>query len=143
MGQQIREFIGQIQTSEAALRNLNIDLSHSESKYRGIVDNAPFGIFTAKNGRIIFCNRENWKLAGYDPNNSLDPERIWDAVHPGDRAQVHEAFSKATEQQVPFENVFRFVHPDGTTHKVLSRPVPSRTGKAAVRCTRASRRSRR
>ena len=128
MGQQIREFIGQIQQSESALRNLNIDLSNSESKYRGIVDHAPFGIFTAKNGRIIFCNRENWKLAGHDPDNPLDPENIWNAIHLGDRTQVYEAFSKATAQQVPFENVFRFVHPDGTTHKVLSRAVPIHDG---------------
>ena len=128
MGQQIREFIGQIQQSESALRNLNIDLSNSESKYRGIVDHAPFGIFTARDGRIIFCNRDNWRLAGHDPDNPLDPERIWNAVHPGDRTQVYEAFSKATAQQIPFENVFRFVHPDGTTHKVLSRAVPIHDG---------------
>ncbi len=131
MGQQIREFIGQIQTSEAALRNLNIDLSNSESKYRGIVDNAPFGIFTAKDGRIIFCNRQNWRLAGHDPDHALDPERIWDAIHSGDRDQVSDAFSKATTQQVPFENVFRFVHPDGTTHKVLSRAVPIQDGQGS------------
>lgn len=128
MGQQIREFIGQIQQSESALRNLNIDLSNSESKYRGIVDHAPFGIFTAKDGRIIFCNRHNWRLAGHDPDNPLDPENIWNAIHPGDRTQVYEAFSKATAQQIPFENVFRFVHPDGTTHKVLSRAVPIHDG---------------
>ena len=128
MGQQIREFIGQIQQSESALRNLNIDLSNSESKYRGIVDHAPFGIFTARDGRIIFCNRHNWRLAGHDPDNPLDPENIWNAIHLGDRTQVYEAFSKATAQHLPFENVFRFVHPDGTTHKVLSRAVPIHDG---------------
>ena len=42
--------------------------------------------------------------------------------------RYHDAFSKATTQQVPFENVFRFVHPDGTTHKVLSRAVPIQDG---------------
>ncbi len=128
MSQQIREFIGQIQKSEAELRNLNMDLSNSESKYRGIVDHAPFGIFTAKDGRIIFCNRHNWILAGQDPDDPLDPECIWDAIHPGDRNQVYGSFSKATGQQVPFENVFRFVHPDGTTHKVLSRAIPIKNG---------------
>ena len=131
MGQQIREFISQVQTSEAALRNLNIDLSHSESKYRGIVDHAPFGIFTAKEGRIIFCNRQNWRLAGHDPDEPLSPERVWDTVHLGDRAQVHDAFAKATAQHIPFESVFRFVHPDGTTHKVLSRAIPIQDGQGA------------
>jgi len=128
MNQQIGEFISQIQKSEAELRSLNIDLSTSESKYRGIVDHAPFGIFTAKDGRLIFCNRHNWILAGRNPDVLLDPESIWEAIHPDDRAHVYGSFSDATTQQVPFENVFRFVHPDGTTHKILSRAIPIKDG---------------
>jgi len=124
MNQQIGEFINHIQQSEAELRSLNLDLSASESKYRGIVDHAPFGIFTAKSGRMIFGNRHNWILAGRNPDEQLDPESIWEAIHPDDREQVHRSFSEATTQQVPFENVFRFVHPDGTTHKILSRAIP-------------------
>lgn len=128
MNQQIGEFISQIQKSEAELRSLNIDLSTSESKYRGIVDHAPFGIFTAKDGRLIFCNRHNWILAGRNPDVLLDPESIWEAIHPDDRAHVYGSFSNATTQQFPFENVFRFVHPDGITHKILSRAIPIKDG---------------
>lgn len=128
MNQQIGEFISHIQKSEAELRSLNIDLSTSESKYRGIVDHAPFGIFTAKDGRIIFCNRHNWILAGRNPDVPLDPEGIWDAIHPEDRDHVYGSFSNATTQQVPFESVFRFVHPDGTTHTILSRAIPIKNG---------------
>jgi len=128
MNQQIGEFISHIQKSEAELRSLNIDLSTSESKYRGIVDHAPFGIFTAQNGRIIFCNRHNWILAGRSQDVPLDPESIWDAIHPDDRDHVYGSFSDATTQQVPFESVFRFVHPDGTTHTVLSRAIPIQDG---------------
>jgi PAS domain S-box-containing protein len=117
-----------MQQSEAKLRSLNLDLSASESKYRGIVDHAPFGIFTAKDGRIIFCNRHNWILAGRNPDEQLEPESIWEAIHPDDRDQVYSSFSDATTQQVPFENVFRFVHPDGTTHKILSRAIPIQDG---------------
>ena len=124
MNQQIGEFISHMQQSEAKLRSLNLDLSDSESKYRGIVDHAPFGIFTAKHGRIIFGNRHNWILAGRNPDEQVDPEGIWEAIHPDDRNQVHCSFSDATTQQVPFEHVFRFVHPDGTTHKILSRAIP-------------------
>jgi len=128
MNQQIGEFISHIQKSEAELRSLNIDLSTSESKYRGIVDHAPFGIFIAKDGRIIFCNRHNWILAGRNPDVPLDPEGIWDAIHPEDRDHVYGSFSNATRQQVPFESVFRFVHPDGTTHTILSRAISIKNG---------------
>lgn len=128
MNQQIGEFISHIQKSEAELRSLNIDLSTSESKYRGIVDHAPFGIFTAKDGRIIFCNRHNWILAGRNPDVPLNPEGIWDAIHPEDRDHVYGSFSNATTQLVPFESVFRFVHPDGTAHTILSRAIPIKNG---------------
>lgn len=124
MGGQIRDYIGQVQKSEAELRTLNMDLSTSESKYRGIVDYAPFGIFTAKEGRLIFSNRHNWILAGRNPDDTLNPEEIWNAIHPEDRDQVYQAFSDALTRHVPFESVFRFLHPNGTIHKILSRAIP-------------------
>jgi len=124
MSQQIREYIAHIQKSEAELRTLNIDLSESESKYRGIVDHAPFGIFTVKQGTIIFSNRHNWILAGRSPDEAPNPEEIWDAIHPEDRDHVFQKFTSALAQHVPFESVFRFLHPDGTIHKILSRAIP-------------------
>lgn len=124
MGQQIREYIAQVQKSETELRNLNMDLITSESKYRGIVDHAPFGIFTAKEGKIIFSNRHNWVLAGRHPDENLNPEAIWDAIHPEDREQVFQKFSDASAQHVPFEHVFRFLHPNGTIRRILSRAIP-------------------
>lgn len=126
MSQQIRDYIKQITKSETELRSLNIDLSASESKYRGIVDHAPFGIFTAKKEKIIFCNRHNWILAGRDPDAPLAPETIWEAIHPDDRRQTLQSFSEATEQGIPFERVFRFLHPNGAVRKILSRAIPIR-----------------
>lgn len=124
MSRQIREYITQVQNSEAELRTLNIDLSTSESKYRGIVDHAPFGIFTAKQGRIIFSNRHNWILAGRNPEDASNPEEIWDVIHPDDRERVSQTFSDALDKHVPFESIFRFLHPNGTTRKILSRAIP-------------------
>ena len=64
MGTQIRNHIRRIEQSEQELRTLNQDLTSSEAKYRGIVDYAPIGIFTAKKVHLIFSNRQNWILAG-------------------------------------------------------------------------------
>jgi PAS domain S-box-containing protein len=124
MGTQIRNHIRRIEQSEQELRMLNQDLSSSEAKYRGIVDYAPIGIFTAKKIHLIFSNRQNWILAGRNPDEALEPERMWDAIHPDDREGVREAFQDACHQGEPFERVFRFLHPDGTVRKVLSRAVP-------------------
>ncbi len=124
MGTQIQQHIQQIEQSEQELRSLNQEITSSEAKYRGIVDHAPIGIFTMEQNQVIFSNRQNWVLAGRNPDEALDPERMWDAIHPDDREEVREAFHDVRMQSEAFERVFRFLHQDGTTKRVLSRAVP-------------------
>ena len=71
-----------------------------------------------------FSNRYNWVLAGRPTDDTPNPEEIWDAIHPDDREQVFQAFADASAQHVPFESIYRFLHPNGTIHKVLSRAIP-------------------
>jgi PAS domain S-box-containing protein len=124
MTTQIREHIGRIEKSEADLLTLNRDLTASESKYRSIVDHAPFGIFTTKGMALVFSNRYNFVLAGLDSDKERDPETIRQAIHPEDRKRVLSEFAQAVEQDLPYETVFRFLHPDGTVKKVLSLRIP-------------------
>ncbi len=124
MGIQIRDHIQRIQQSETELRLLNQDVTSSEAKYRGIVDNAPIGIFTVQLDKLVFSNRQNWILAGRNPDEILDPEQMWDAVHPDERETVRQAFLESRKAGKAFEMVFRFLHPDGAVRKVLSRAVP-------------------
>ncbi len=124
VGTQIQQHIQQIQQSEQELRGLNQEITSSEAKYRGIVDHAPIGIFTMEQSRVIFSNRQNWILAGRDPAETLDPEQMWEAVHPEEREDVRQAFHDARIQREPFERVFRFLHQDGAVRRVLCRAVP-------------------
>jgi PAS domain S-box-containing protein len=126
MSAQIRNHIFQVEKSEAELRAVNEELSVSESKYRSIVDHAPFGIFTTKGITLAFSNRHNWVLAGLDPDKDEDPAILRDAIHPDDRDRVLKEFAEAVERNQPYEAVFRFLHKDGTTRKVLSRRIPIR-----------------
>lgn len=128
MNEQIREHIDRIQQSEQELRVLNLSLSTSEAKYRGIVDHAPIGIFTSHENLVIFSNRQNWRLAGQNPDNGLDPEGMWEKIHPDDRQQVREVYAAAVTHGVTFEKVFRFLHPNGAVRTVLSRAVPIQHG---------------
>lgn len=128
MSTQLRGHIQRIEKSEAELRALNQNLLASESKYRGIVDHAPFGIFTMRGTRVIFSNRHNWVLAGREPHEAHDPQEMWDAIHPEDRPRVLQAFTQAIEERVPFESVLRFLHLDGTSRKILSRALPIQDG---------------
>ncbi len=124
VGAQIQQHIQQIEQSGQELRSLNQEITSSEAKYRGIVDHAPIGIFTMAQSQVIFSNRQNWVLAGRDPDEALDPERMWEAIHPDDREDVRQAFQDARTQHEAFERVFRFLHQDGVIKRVLSRAVP-------------------
>jgi PAS domain S-box-containing protein len=124
VGTQIQQHIQQIKQSEQELRSLNQELTSSEAKYRGIVDHAPIGIFTMVQHRVIFSNRQNWILAGRNPDGTVDPEQMWEALHPDDREDVRQAFHDARIHSEAFERVFRFLHQDGGVRRVLSRAVP-------------------
>ncbi len=124
MGMQIRGHLDQMEKSEAALRLLNEHLTQSESKYRGLVDHAPFGIFTTTGPRVTFSNRYNQVLAGLDPDEPLDPAAFRERIHPEDRDRVLSGYERATAAGRPYETVFRFLHDDGSVRKVLSRRMP-------------------
>ncbi len=124
MNAQIRDHIAQVEKSEAELRLLNKDLAASESKYRSIVDHAPFGIFTTQGMALVFNNRYNRVLAGLDPDEEGDPEAVRQSIHPEDRERVLSEFSQAVKQNRPYETIFRFLHKDGMVRKVLSRRIP-------------------
>lgn len=124
MGIQIQRHVDHVEHSEAALRVLNENLSASESKYRGLVDNAPFGIFTTRGAQVTFSNRYNQVLAGLDPDQEVDPGTFRQSIHLEDRARVLSEFEQAVSDGRPYETVFRFQHKDGGVRKVLSRRLP-------------------
>ena len=128
MGVQIQSHLDQVEHSEAALRVLNDNLSESESKYRGLVDNAPFGIFTTKGMEITFSNRYNQTLAGLDPDHVTHPATFRQWIHPEDRERVLSEFAHAVANTQPCETVFRFLHVNGMVRKVLSRRIPLEHG---------------
>ena len=128
MGVQIQSHLEQVEYSEAALRVLNDNLSASESKYRGLVDNAPFGIFTTKGTEITFSNRYNQTLAGLDPDHVTDPATFRQWIHPEDQERVVSEFAHAVANVQPYETVFRFLHVNGSVRMVLSRRIPLKQG---------------
>ena len=124
MSQQILEHLNYVVQSEASLRKLNQDLSSSESRYRGLVDHAPIGIFTTKGMRITFSNRHNQVLAGLNPDEQVEPGTFRERIHPEDIDRVLSEFSKAVAAGRQCEMIFRFVHANGGMLTILSRRVP-------------------
>ena len=124
MSEQVRNDLLKLQQSETDLLTLNRDLASSESKYRSLVDHAPFGIFTTNGMAITFSNRYNRLLAGLDPNQIDDPETFRERIHPEDRDRVLTEFALAVKANKPYETIFRFLHHDGSVRKILSRRIP-------------------
>jgi len=124
MGQQVQDHFDQVVKSEMSLRKLNQDLSASESRYRGLVDHAPIGIFTTKGMEVTFSNRHNQVLAGLDPDEQVDPATFRQRIHPEDIDRVLSEFSQAVKACRKCELIFRFVHTDGSVLTILSRRVP-------------------
>jgi PAS domain S-box-containing protein len=124
MSLQIREHLEQVVKSEASLRKLNQHLSDSESRYRGLVDHAPIGIFTTKGMQVTFSNRFNQVLAGLDPDEQVHPATFRERIHHEDVDRVLSDFSRAVSAGLPCEVIFRFVHADGGVLTILSRRVP-------------------
>jgi PAS domain S-box-containing protein len=124
MGQQVQDHFDQVVKSEMSLRKLNQDLSASESRYRGLVDHAPIGIFTTKGMEVTFSNRHNQVLAGLDPDEQVDPATFRKRIHPEDIDRVLSEFSQAVKACRKCELIFRFVHIDGSVLTILSRRVP-------------------
>lgn len=124
MSVQLAEHLTRMEQSEAELRALNQDLSASESKYRSLVDHAPFGIFTTQGMAVTFSNRYNQLLAGLNPDSKDAPEEFRQWIHQEDRDRVLTEFAEAVRDNRPYETIFRFVHQDGTIRKVLSRRIP-------------------
>jgi PAS domain S-box-containing protein len=126
MSEQVRHDFLKLRQSEADLLSLNRDLAASESKYRNLVDHAPFGIFTTNGMVVTFSNRYNRVLAGLDPNQESDPETFRQRIHPEDQDRVLTEFAEAVKEDKPYETIFRFLHQDGTVRKILSRRIPIR-----------------
>jgi PAS domain S-box-containing protein len=124
MSQQVREHLDHVIRSEASLRTLNQELAASESRYRGLVDHAPIGIFMTKGIQVTFSNRHNQVLAGLDPDKPIDPDTFRARIHPEDLARVMSDFSLAVAACRQCEMIFRFVHADGGVLTILSRRVP-------------------
>lgn len=124
MSSQILGHLDQMVKSETSLRKLNQHLSDSESRYRGLVDHAPIGIFTTRGMQVTFSNRHNQVLAGLDPEEQIDPATFRERIHPEDVDRVLSDFSRAVAAGRPCEMIFRFVHTDGGVLTILSRRVP-------------------
>ncbi len=84
---------------------------------------SPVGIFqTGPDGHCIYVNSRWCEITGLAPEQAY--ERGWIvALHPEDRARVHDEWYRAAKENTPFQAKYRFQKPDGTVTWVLGQAV--------------------
>jgi PAS domain S-box-containing protein len=70
------------------LKETNLLLSESEEKYRGLVENAPYGIIIYVEDKIAFINAEVIKMARANDKNELIGKSVLDFVHPDSMEEI-------------------------------------------------------
>jgi PAS domain S-box-containing protein/putative nucleotidyltransferase with HDIG domain len=95
--QQLEQVNRRLEGDIAARREAEEALRRSEERYRGYVDNAPYGVFIADDrGRYVEANRGAVALTGYELDE-LTAMTIEDVIEPGSRGWGREHFSRLVE----------------------------------------------
>ncbi len=80
---------------------------------------------------LIYYSEELIRLAGLDPGHGLPShDKIWQRIHPEDRAKVKEHSDRAFREKVDCDFEYRLVLPDGTVKHIhaLGHPVLNAEG---------------
>ena len=88
-------------------------LTKSRQQYQTLVDNASEAITVAQNGHFKYINRTSSAIKGYSEQELTDKPFL-DFVHPDDRAQISEYFSKRikNEPSLP-KHEYSIIMPNG------------------------------
>jgi PAS domain S-box-containing protein len=99
-------------------------LLKSEHRWATLAQVSPVGIFrTDLSGNCHYVNQRWCEITGISLEDALG--KGWrSAVHPKDLERIDSQVKEILEEYLPFELEFRFVHPNGKIHWVISQAVP-------------------
>lgn len=120
--------ISQRKQAEAALRE-------SEGRFQQMADNIQeiFWMLDAGNKKLIYVNEAYEAITGRTCESLReDPKSYEDVIHPEDRVRVLSRLDESV-QTGQFDEEFRIVRPDNTTHWVWVRGFPVRDSAGLVR----------
>lgn len=104
-------------TAEALLRT-------SEARLKTLIEESPVGVVILNpEGEPIYYNRKCAELRGHEGEVSK-----WNqALHAEDRERITESWDQCVKSGANWNEVYRFVHPDGETVWVSGRAIPIRS----------------
>jgi len=99
-------------------------LRRSEERFRRLADEAPVGIFeTDANGSCLWVNHRWCEISGLTPEQAIGLGWVA-ALHPDDRAEMLERWTRGTAARPPLTCEYRLRGPDGRVAHVMGRATP-------------------
>jgi PAS domain S-box-containing protein len=123
-------YFGAIMRDITEWENAKMAVALSEAKYRGLVDNAAFGIVTVDTaGRLTYVNDALCRICGY-PHEELLGKPFCNFLHPEDTGRFNEMFQKAlTEPGGRSSLEFRILRKDDSIAHCYSSHTVTRAGR--------------
>ncbi|MGI9285917.1 MAG: ABC transporter substrate binding protein [Pseudomonadales bacterium] len=102
-----------------------IQLRHSETRYRTLTELAPVGIFhsSADAGTLYYFNDTFRKITGLNPEDALS-HHDFTGVHPDDLPKVKQAVDKMQQTHITERSEQRFVRADGSCAWIVADAAP-------------------
>jgi len=127
-----RPYFAAILRDVSEARRAQRALADSEARLRSLAAAAPVGIFEADAaGQCLYVNDRWCEIAGMNAAEAQGGG--WQrALHPGDRARVHQAWLHTVASGEPFALRYRFLRPDGGEAWVMGNAVARRGAGGAI-----------
>ena len=113
----VTEFIRDITAREEAAQAL----AFSAERFRSLSDCVPVGVFQVDRGGLSGYTNEQWRQIYQIAPSQVSHEAWLARVHPEDRERVRLASQRSRGGNMPFDEVYRVVWPNGEVRHVRSR----------------------
>ena len=108
-----------------ARRAAELALRTSELRYRRFIDESPYGVFVARQGRFVFVNLRAASMLGATTPEDVVGREVLASAHPDSAERLRERMRATTDGRVPLEPLeMRWLRLDGTVFHGESSAVP-------------------
>lgn len=84
----------------------------------------------ARDEKMLYCSDEMFRIFGFDPQQGVPSEKLWERMAPEDLNRVRGVFKKALREKRDFADEYRIILPDRTVKDidVIGHPVIDKAG---------------
>lgn len=87
----------------------------------------------ARTEKMLYCSDEMFRIFGFDPQEGVSSEKLWERIVAKDHDRVRDVFRQALREKKDFADAYRIMLPDGAIKDidVIGHPVVDKAGEVA------------